>query len=68
LFDHLFGFIHRVHGEGDDIDILPFELVHVSLVIGQLPNAVGSPDAAVENDNRVFSLQVLRDIEFSAIG
>ena len=32
-----------------------FELVDVRLIVGQLPHAVGSPDATIENDNRVLA-------------
>ena len=66
-FGHFLGFIQRIHREGDDIDILLVELVDVGLAIGQLPNAIGSPNTPVEDDNGIFSSQILRDVECPAI-
>ena len=66
-FGHLFSFTYGINREGYDVYVLFLELVKVSLVVGQLPNTVGSPDATIENDNRVFALQVLRDAECPAI-
>ena len=68
LFDHLFGFIERVDGKSDDIGILTAELVDVSLIVGDLPNAVRSPDAAVEYDHGIFAGQTGRKIQRAAVG
>jgi hypothetical protein len=59
--------LSRGSTESYDVYVCFFELVDVSLIVGQLPHAVGSPDATIENDNRVFAPQVLRDAEGSAI-
>jgi hypothetical protein len=65
--DHLFCLVQRIYGKGDDLGVLLFEFFKVSLIIGYLPNAVGSPDTAVENDHGVFRLDVGRNIERASI-
>jgi hypothetical protein len=37
------------------------------LIVGQLPNAIGSPDAAVEDDDRVIAFEIGGDIHRPAI-
>ena len=63
---HLFGFVERVDGKGDDMGVFLLEFFDVRLVIGDLPNAIGSPDAAIKNDDRVFAFQIGGDIQNGA--
>ena len=58
LFNHLFRLVERIDGKGDDLGVFLLEFLNVRLVIGDLPNAIGSPDAAIKNDDRVFAFQV----------
>ena len=60
LFDHLFGFVERVNGKRDDIGVFFLEFVDMRLEVGYLPNAVGSPDAAIENDDGIFAFEIRR--------
>ena len=60
--DHFLGFVERIDGEGDDVGILCFEFLKVRLIVGDLPNTVRSPDAAVENDDGVFAGEIGRDV------
>ena len=60
--DHFFGFVERIDGEGDDVGILCFEFVKVRLIVGNLPNTVRSPDAAVEDDDGVFAGEIVGDV------
>ena len=62
LLDHLFGFVERVDRQRDDIDVLVFEFVYVRLKIGDLPNAVGSPNATVIDDDRVFAFEIVWNV------
>ena len=56
--DHFLGFVERIDGEGDDVGVLCFEFLKVRLVIGDLPNAIRSPNAAVEDDDSVFAGEI----------
>ena len=60
--DHFFGFVERIDRQGDDIGILCFEFLKMGLIVGDLPDAVGSPDAAVEDDDGVFAFEIVRKI------
>jgi hypothetical protein len=51
----LFGFVEGIDGKGDHVCMFLFELIDMSLEVGYLPNAVRSPDTAVEDDNGVFT-------------
>jgi hypothetical protein len=46
--DHLLRLVQRIDGKGNDIDILLLELFDMGLIIGDLPNTVRSPDAAIK--------------------
>jgi hypothetical protein len=65
---HLFRFIERVDGQRDDVGIFLFELFEMSLEIGYLPNAIGSPQAAVENDHGILAFQIRGYVQCAAIG
>jgi hypothetical protein len=58
LFDHFFGLIERVNRKRDYVGIFLFEFVDVRLEVGYLPNAVRSPDAAIENDDGIFAFDI----------
>lgn len=60
--DHLLGFVQRIDGQGDDVGVLSFELFKMGLIIGDLPYAVRSPDAAVEDDDGVFAGEIDRNV------
>jgi len=60
--DHFLGFVERIDGEGDDIGVLRLEFIKMRLIVGDLPNTVGSPDAAVEDDDGVFAGEIGRDV------
>lgn len=60
--DHFFGFVDGVNRERDDVDVFLFEFFEMGLVVGNLPNAVGSPDATIVNDNGVFGFEVAGDV------
>lgn len=62
LFDQLFGFVERVDGKCDDIGIFLLEFFDMRLEAGDLPNAVGSPDAAIENNDGIFALEIRWDV------
>lgn len=49
--DGLLGLVQGVYGKSYDIHILPFEFLNMGLEIGQLPIAVRSPAAAIEDQN-----------------
>jgi len=66
--DHFLGFFERIDGQGDDVGVLGFEFFQMSLIVGDLPHAVGSPDAAVVDDYRVFPLQIGGKSECPAVG
>lgn len=68
LFDHLFGFVERVNRKRDDIGVFLFEFFAMRLKVGYLPNAVRSPDAAIENDNGIFPFEIRRNIQSTAVG
>jgi hypothetical protein len=63
----LFSFIKRIYGEGHDVDLFLLELLDICLKVGQLPIAVRSPAAAVEDQHRVFTGQILRQMECLAV-
>jgi hypothetical protein len=65
--DHFCCLIQRIYGKRDDLGVLLFEFLKVSLVIGYLPNAVGSPDAPIENDHGVFRLDIGGNIACASI-
>ena len=44
------------------------EFFQVNLIVGNLPHAIGSPDAAIVNDDGVFPFEIAGKIEPSAIG
>lgn len=58
FFRHLLGLIERIDGESDDLGILALEFVNMRLIVGNLPDAVRSPDSAIENDDGVFALEI----------
>ena len=60
--DHFLGFVERIDGEGDDIGVLRLEFIKMRLIVGDLPNTVGSPDAAVEDDDGVFTGELGGDV------
>lgn len=60
--DHFLGFIEWVDGQGDDVDVFFLECFKVRLIVGNLPNAVGSPDAAVVDDDGVFGFEVAGNV------
>ena len=60
--DHFLGFVERIDGERDDVGILCFEFLKVRLIVGDLPNTVRSPDAAVEDDDGVFTGELGGDV------
>jgi hypothetical protein len=62
------GFGERVNRKGDDGGILLCEFSDVRLEVGYLPNAIRSPDTAIENDNGIFTLEIGRDIQPAAVG
>ena len=66
--DHLFCLVERIHRERDNIDTFFLEFFDMSLVVSDLPNAVGSPDAAVIDDDRVFAFEIGRNIEPATVG
>lgn len=60
--DHCFGFVERIHRERDDIAVLVFKFVQMRLEVGNLPNAIGSPNAAVKYDDGVFAFEIVGNI------
>ena len=60
--DHFLGFVEGIDREGDDVGILCFEFLKMRLIVGDLPNTVRSPDAAVEDDDGVFAGEIGRDV------
>jgi len=56
--DHFLGFVEGIDGERDDVGILRLEFFKMGLIVGDLPNAVRSPDAAVKDDHRVFARKI----------
>jgi hypothetical protein len=62
------GFGERVNRKGDDVGILLCEFSDMGLEVGYLPNAIGSPDTAIENDNSIFTLEIGRDIQPATVG
>jgi hypothetical protein len=66
LFHHLFGFVERVDGKADDVGIFLFEFFDMCLEVGYLPDAVGSPDAAVKNDDGIFTIDICWDVKRAA--
>jgi hypothetical protein len=59
-------FFQWIDGKGDDVGVLLFEFCDVRLVVGYLPNAVGSPDAAVEEDDGIFAGKISGDAQCRA--
>ena len=70
FFHHLFGLIERIDGQGDDVGVLALEFFNMRLIVGNLPDAVGSPDAAIKDDDGVFALEIGGNIQRppSAVG
>jgi hypothetical protein len=68
LLHHLFGFVERIDRKCDDVGILVFEFFYVRLKVGDLPDAVRSPDTTIENDDGVLALEIGMDIQPAAIG
>jgi len=66
--DHLLGFVEGVDRERDDRRVFLFEFFQMRLVIGNLPNAVGSPNAAVKDDDGIFAFKIGRESERPAVG
>ena len=62
LFDHLFGFVERVDRKPDDVGIFFFEFFDMRLEVGDLPNAVRSPYAAIENNDGIFARDIRWDL------
>ena len=62
LFHHLFGFVERVDGKGDDVGIFALEFLDMRLEVGYLPDAVRSPDATVKDDDGVFAFEISGNI------
>jgi hypothetical protein len=50
--------VQRIDGEAHDLDILLFELFNMVLVIGDLPNTVRSPDAAIKKYDCKVSVKI----------
>jgi hypothetical protein len=48
-------FLQWIDGKRDDFGVLLFEFLEMRLVVGNLPNAVGSPDAAIKEDDGIFT-------------
>jgi hypothetical protein len=67
LFDYFFGFIERIDGKRDDLGIFLLEFVDMGLEVGYLPNAVGSPNSPIKDDDRIFACEVVWDIEQTGI-
>ena len=65
LLDHLSGFVERIDRKGDDIGVLLFKLFEMRLVVGNLPNTVRSPDAAIKENDRIVSLKIGRELQTS---
>ncbi|HEX9652745.1 MAG TPA: hypothetical protein VGA99_03460, partial [bacterium] len=49
------------------LDVLFLEIINAGLEIGQLPIAVWSPAAAVEDENRILACKILRKMKRMAI-
>jgi hypothetical protein len=58
FFDHLFGLIERVNRKRDYVGIFLFEFFDMRLEVGYLPNAVRSPDAAIEKDDCILTFEI----------
>ena len=58
LLDHLLRFFQWIDGKGNDVGVLLLECFDVRLVVGDLPDTIGSPDAAIEQDDCVFSFEI----------
>ena len=58
FIDHLLGFVERVDRKRDHVRVFIFEFFQMRLEIGNLPNAVGSPDTAVIDDHGVFAFEI----------
>lgn len=68
LFNHLLGFVERVDGKGNKVGIFLLEFLNMRLEVGDLPDAVGSPDAAIEDDNAILTREIRRNIQPAAGG
>ena len=68
LFNHFLGFVGRVYRKRDDLGIFLLEFFKMCLEVGDLPNAVGSPYAAVKNDDGIVALDISGDIELASEG
>ena len=56
--DHFFGFFQGIDRERYDFCGFLLELFDMRLKVGYLPNAVGSPDAAIEYDDGVLAFEI----------
>ena len=54
LVDRLFSFVQLVHRQSYNTNVFFLKRSPVSLIIGQLPTAVWSPTAPVEEQRRIF--------------
>jgi hypothetical protein len=66
--DHLLGLFERIDGQRHDICVLGFEFFVVSLVIGNLPNAIRSPNAAIVNNDGVLAFESRGQLQCPTIG
>jgi hypothetical protein len=64
---HFPGFVLRVNGKGNKPDAILFEIVVVTCKIGELPIAERSPRAAIDQDNRPESGQVMSGGNFLSV-
>lgn len=67
LFAGLFRLVHGVYRKSKDLHVLLFEFFNMGLEIGQLPTAVRSPAAAIEDENRVLSCEIPREMKRPSI-
>ena len=59
---HFNGFVEGIDGQCDHDGVFLLELVDMRLEVGQLPDAVRSPDTAVKNYHRVFAFEIRGNI------
>jgi hypothetical protein len=64
--DHFFGFVQWIDRKSNDLGVLLFEFVDMRLIVGNLPDAVGSPNAAVKDDHGVLGFDVGGNIQNAA--
>ena len=68
FLNHLFGFVGRINGKSDDVGVLLLEFLDMRLEVGYLPDAVRSPDAAIENNNGILAFEIRRNFHPAAVG